>query len=126
MDYGTVAEMQALRSDPNNNFLYGRINNPTTKAFEEAVANLEGAERTLAVGSGLAAISVAMLAFIGSGDHILICDNAYSPTRNLAEKFLKRFGVESTYYDPSIGSEISNLFRSNTKVIYVESPGSHL
>ena len=125
VDYGTVAEMQALRSDPNNNFLYGRINNPTTKAFEEAVANLEGAERTLAVGSGLAAISVAMLAFIGSGDHILICDNAYSPTRNLAEKFLKRFGVESTYYDPSIGSEISNLFRSNTKVIYVESPGSH-
>ena len=123
--YGSVSEMQTLRSDSNNNFVYGRIGNPTAKAFEEAVSNLEGAEKTVAVGSGLAAISAAMLAFISSGDHILICDNAYSPTRKLAETFLNRFGVQTTYYDPSIGSKISDLFRSNTKVVYVESPGSH-
>ena len=125
VDYGTIAEMESLRSNPNDNFVYGRIGNPTAKAFEEAVAHLEEAERTIAVGSGLAAISAAMLAFLRSGDHILVCDNAYSPTRNLAERFLKRFGIETTYYDPSIGSSISNLFRTNTKVIYTESPGSH-
>ena len=125
VDYGTVAKMGVLRKNPNDNFVYGRIGTPTSKAFEEAVASLEGAERTIAVGSGLAAISAAMLAFVKTGDHILVCDNAYSPTRNLSEKFLKRFGVETTYYDPLIGSSISKLFQPNTKVIYTESPGSH-
>ena len=125
VDYGTVAKMGVLRKNPNDNFVYGRIGTPTSKAFEEAVASLEGAERTIAVGSGLAAISAAMLAFVKTGDHILVCDNAYSPTRNLSEKFLKRFGVETTYYDPLIGSAIYKLFQPNTKVIYTESPGSH-
>jgi cystathionine beta-lyase len=125
VDYGTVKEMKKLRSNPNDNFVYGRIGTPTSAAFEETVAALEGAEKTIAVGSGLAAISAAMLAFVNTGDHILVCDNAYSPTRNLCEKFLKRFGVKTSYYDPLIGSEISKLFQSNTKVIYTESPGSH-
>ena len=75
VDYGTVAQMQTLRKNPNDNFVYGRIGTPTSKAFEEAVAALEGAERTIAVGSGLAAISAAMLAFLNAGDHILVCDN---------------------------------------------------
>jgi cystathionine beta-lyase len=66
-----------------------------------------------------------MLAFVGAGDHVLVCDNAYSPMRNLSENFLKKFGVETSYYDPLIGSEISKLFQTNTKVIYTESPGSH-
>ena len=125
VDYGTVAEMQALRENPYDNFVYGRVGTPTSKAFEEAVANLEGAERCVAVGSGLAAISAAMLAFVGSGDHILVCDNAYSPTRNLCENFMKRYGVTTTYYDPMIGAGIAELFQDNTKVIYTESPGSH-
>ena len=125
VDYGTVAKMRELRRNPNDNFVYGRIGTPTSKAFEEAVASLEGAERTIAVGSGLAAISAAMLAFVKTGDHVLVCDNAYSPTRNLSEKFLKRFGVKTSYYDPLIGSSISKLFQPNTKVIYTESPGSH-
>ena len=125
VDYGTVAKMHALRRNPNDNFVYGRLGTPTSAAFEEAVAALEGAERTIAVGSGLAAISAAMLAFLGSGDHVLVCDSAYSPTRNLCEKLLKRFGVTTTYYDPLIGSAISDLFQTNTKVIYTESPGSH-
>jgi cystathionine beta-lyase len=125
VDYGTIAEMKALRENPMDNFVYGRIGTPTSKAFEEAVADLEGADRTIAVGSGLAAISAAMLAFVGAGDHVLVCDNAYSPTRNLCEKFLKRFGVETSYYDPMIGAGIAELFQDNTKAIYTESPGSH-
>ncbi len=125
VDYDTVAKMKALRENPNDNFVYGRIGTPTSSAFEEAVADLEGADRTIAVGSGLAAISAAMLAFVGAGDHVLICDSAYTPTRNLSEYFLKRFGVETTYYDPHIGAEIAKLFQDNTKVIYTESPGSH-
>ncbi len=125
VDYDTVAKMKALRENPNDNFVYGRIGTPTSSAFEEAVADLEGADRTIAVGSGLAAISAAMLAFVGAGDHVLICDSAYTPTRNLSENFLKRFGVETTYYDPHIGAEIAKLFQDNTKVIYTESPGSH-
>jgi cysteine-S-conjugate beta-lyase len=125
VDYGTVAEMQELRTDPESNFVYGRRGTPTSMAFEEAVADLEGAERTVAVGSGLAAISAAMLAFVGTGDHVLVCDSAYGPTRNLCENFLKRFGVETTYYDPMIGAGIAELFQDNTKAIYTESPGSH-
>jgi cystathionine beta-lyase len=66
-----------------------------------------------------------MLAFVKQGDHVLVCDNAYSPTRNFSENFLKRFGVETTYYDPFIGTEIIKHFQDNTKVIYTESPGSH-
>ena len=89
VDYGTVAKMHALRRNPNDNFVYGRLGTPTSAAFEEAVAALEGAERTIAVGSGLAAISAAMLAFLEAGDHVLVCDSAYSPTRNLCEKLLK-------------------------------------
>ncbi len=125
VDYGTINQMELLRENPDENFVYGRIGTPTSKAFEETVANLEGAERTIAVGSGLAAISAAMLAFVSNGDHVLVCDNAYSPTRRLSEGFLKRFGVETTYYDPLVGTEISSLFKNNTKVIYTESPGSH-
>ena len=125
VDYGTVAEMQELRTDPESNFVYGRRGTPTSMAFEEAVADLEGAERTVAVGSGLAAISAAMLAFVGTGDHVLVCDSAYGPTRNLCENFLKRFGVETSYYDPLIGAGIAEHFQDNTKAIYTESPGSH-
>ena len=125
VDYGTIDHMESLREDSSENFVYGRIGTPTSKAYEEADASLEGAERTVAVGSGLAAISAAMLAFVSKGDHILVCDNAYTPTRKLSEIFLKRFGVETTYYDPLIGSEIARLFKDNTKIIYTESPGSH-
>ena len=125
VDYGTVAKMKSLSKNPNDNFVYGRLGTPTSNAFEETVAALEGADRTIAVGSGLAAISAAMLAFVRAGDHVLVCDNAYSPTRNLCENFLKRFGVETTYYNPLIGKEISELFQANTKLVYTESPGSH-
>lgn len=125
VNHPTVEELAEARKNPNDNFLYGRLGTPTSKAFEEAVASLEGGYRTIAVGSGLSAICGAMLAFVESGDHVLVCDSAYSPTRNLSEKFLKRFGVETSYYDPLTGTGIGEHIKPNTKTIYVESPGSH-
>ena len=125
VNYDTIENMERLRQDPNENFVYGRLGTPTSKAFEEAVASLEGADKTIALGSGLAAISAAILSFVKAGDHILVCDNAYSPTRNLSNQFLHRFGVETTYYDPLLGNKIKDYFRENTKLIYTESPGSH-
>ena len=123
--FPTVAAQALARKTPHA-FTYGRHGSPTSFAFEDAVAALEGGARTIAVGSGLAAIVGAMLAFVKQGDHVLVCDSSYRPTRNLCENFLKRFGVATTYYDPLIGSkDVASLIQPNTKVIYVESPGSH-
>jgi cystathionine beta-lyase len=125
VSFPTVAAQAEARADADNNFVYGRRGTPTSSAFEEAVANLEGGDKSIAVGSGLAAIASAMLAFVSAGDHVLVCDNGYTPTRNLSENFLKRFGVETSYYDPMDSASVKDHFRPNTKVIYVEAPGSH-
>ena len=121
----SMATFAKSRENPDTSFIYGRHGTPTSRAFEEAVAILEGGDKCISVGSGLSAICTAMLAFVEQGDHVLVCDNAYSPTRSLSEKFLRRFGVETSYYDPLIGAGIKDHFRPNTKVVYVESPGSH-
>ncbi|MAF48361.1 MAG: cystathionine beta-lyase [Rhodospirillales bacterium] len=125
VSFPTVAAQAKARRNPEQNFVYGRRGTPTSFAFEDAVAQLEGGDRTIAVGSGLAAISSAMLAFVSAGDHVLVCDNAYTPTRNLSENFLKRFGVETSYYDPMDSAAVKDHFRPNSKAIYVEAPGSH-
>ncbi|MDH3234068.1 MAG: cystathionine beta-lyase, partial [Alphaproteobacteria bacterium] len=107
--------------------VYGRFGTPTSKAFEEAIAEIEGGSdkyRTVAVTSGMAAIALGILAFVKSGDHVLAPDNVYGPTRNLGALFLERFGVEMEHYDPAIGAEIEQHIRPNTAVIYVEAPGS--
>jgi len=123
--FPTVAAQATARATPNA-FTYGRHGSPTSFAFEDAVAALEGGARTIAVGSGLAAIVGAMLAFVRQGDNVMVCDSAYRPTRNLCENFLKRFGVTTTYYDPlASAKDVAALIQPNTKVIYVESPGSH-
>src|SRR6185437_16985574 len=74
--------------------------------------------------SGLAAISTALLAVLKTGDHLLVTDNAYGPTRAFCEQILSRFGISATFYDPTIGGEIAAQFRPNTRAIYLESPGS--
>jgi cystathionine beta-lyase len=74
--------------------------------------------------SGLAAISLALLAAVGSGDHLLVSDSVYQPTRTLCDTVLKRLGVETTYYDPLIGRGIGTLFKPNTRAVFVEAPGS--
>ena len=105
-------------------FTYGRQGTPTHEAFEVAVAALLGGDRAVAMGSGLAAINAAMLAYLKSGDHVLMVDSVYSPTCAFCDRFLARFGVETTYYDPLIGTGIAALIQDNTKIVYTESPGS--
>jgi cystathionine beta-lyase len=103
---------------------YGRYGTPTTFALEEAVAALEGSYGCIALPSGLAAISCALLAFVGAGDHILVTDSIYDPARQVCDHLLKRLGVETGYYDPLIGAGIADLIRPNTRLVYLESPGS--
>ena len=105
-------------------FTYGRRGNPTLKSLEEAINELEGATRTLFVPSGLNAVATAILSVCVSGDHLLMADTCYGPSRAFCDKTLKRFGVETTYYDPLIGAEIERLFRPNTRAVFCESPGS--
>lgn len=104
---------------------YGRLGTSTHRALEEAVTALEGGFETRLAPSGLQACNAAILAFVEAGDHILVTDAAYDPTRKFCENFLKRFGVETTFYDPLAGEEeIAALMRPNTKIVFAESPGS--
>ena len=122
--FETLAELEEKTQAPFDGVYYGRNGTPTTFAFEEAVAELEGGYRAIATASGLAAIAASLMAFLDSGDHLLMVDSAYSPTRKICEIVLKGFGVETTYYDPLIGAGIADLLRPNTKVVFTESPGS--
>lgn len=118
--YPDLASLKARKQ----RYSYGRRGTPTTASFEEAVGALEGAARTVSVPSGLNAIATAILSVCGAGDHLLVADSVYGPTRHFCDKVLKRFGVETTYYNPLIGAEIAALFRPNTKAVFCESPGS--
>jgi len=107
-------------------YQYGRRGTPTTEALELALQELEGPQcaAVALVPSGLAAISTALLSIIHAGDHLLVTDSAYGPTRNYCEQILTRLGVTTTYYDPLIGPGIAELMRPNTRAVYLESPGS--
>lgn len=103
---------------------YGRVGTPTTLAFEQAAAELEGGFRAVNTGSGLSAIATALSAFTKAGDHVLITDTAYGPTRRFANDTLIPYGVEVEFFDPCVGAGISALLRPNTRVVFLESPGS--
>ena len=103
---------------------YGRYGTPTTFPLQDSIAALEQGYRTYLFGSGKAAIVAALLAFVKSGDHVLMTDSAYGPTRSLANGLLKRMGVETTFYDPCTGAGIADLMQGNTSVVVGESPGS--
>lgn len=112
-------------SNGGQRYQYGRWDNPTTAALTEAITELEGAEGTVLCPSGLSACTTAILTAVGAGDHLLVSDSVYAPTRHFCETAGKRFGIETSYYDPSIGAGIEALFRPNTKAVFMESPGSH-
>ncbi len=105
-------------------YTYGRRATPTTHALEQAITDLEGGAATILTSSGLAAVTTALLAFVQAGDHILVTDSVYQPTRTFCDKLLARLGVETTYYDPLAGDRIASLIRGNTRLIFAESPGS--
>jgi cystathionine beta-lyase len=120
--YPTAEDLHAHRGE----FSYGRHGTPTTKALQEALMAIEG-PNCAGVGlvpSGLAAISTALLSVLKAGDHLLVSDSAYRPTRNFCNGMLARFGVETTYFDPLIGAGVAALFKPNTRAVMVEAPGS--
>jgi cystathionine beta-lyase len=120
--YPTAEDLHAHRGE----FQYGRRGTPTTKALQEALMALEGPQ-CAGVGlapSGLSAITTTLLAVLKSGDHLLVCDNAYRPTRNFCNGLLAGYGVETSYFDPAIGAGVVALFKPNTRAVLVEAPGS--
>jgi cystathionine beta-lyase len=120
--YPTAEDLHAHRSE----FQYGRHGTPTTRALQHVLMALEGPQ-CAGVGlapSGLSAISTTLLAVAKAGDHILVCDNAYRPTRNFCNGLLARYGVETGYFAPLIGGAIEKLFRPNTRAVVIEAPGS--
>jgi cystathionine beta-lyase len=122
--FETVAALKAANQKRFDMVYYGRYGTPTTFAFEEAVAVLEGADRCIAMPSGLAAIAGTLMALLKTGDHLLMTDSAYFPTRMFCDTHLKQNGIETTYYDPLIGSGISESIQDNTRVCFTETPGS--
>ncbi|MBV9052518.1 MAG: PLP-dependent transferase, partial [Hyphomicrobiales bacterium] len=105
-------------------FSYGTRGTPTTEALESAWSDIAGAAGTVLVPSGLAACVLALMSCLKAGDHLLVTDSVYRPTRNFCDTVLRRFGVETSYYDPLIGNGIATLMKPNTKVVFTEAPGS--
>ncbi len=105
-------------------YVYGRRGTPSSKSLETAINELEGGAETVLVPSGLAAITLALLSVCSAGDHLLMTDSCYHPTRLFCDRMLRRLGVETTYYNPTIGDGIAALIQPNTKAVFCEVPGS--
>src|SRR5437588_9801523 len=118
--YPTAEDFLARRA----RYLYGRRGTPTSEALENALRALEGpaCAGVALLPSGLAAISTALLAVLNAGDHLLVTDSAYQPTRRFCDNVLRRYGIATTYYDPLIGIGITALMRPNTRAVLVEAP----
>lgn len=105
-------------------YTYATKGTPTIRALEEAWTHITGAHGSVITSSGLSACTLALMASLKSGDHLLMSDSVYWPTRNFCDSVLKRMGVETTYYSPTLGAGVETLMRQNTSVIFTESPGS--
>ncbi len=103
-------------------YIYSRIGNPTTKMFEDCVASLEGGHAGVAVASGMAAVSTIMLGLLSKGDHVVMTDTVYGPSRLLLEHELSRFGIEGDCVDSSSIDNVRAAMKPNTKIVYVETP----
>lgn len=118
--YPTYADLLAR----NTRFAYGTVGTPTTEALESAWTEIADAAGTVLAPSGLAAITLALLTAVAAGDHILVSDSVYRPTRHFCDTVLARMGVTTTYYDPLIGGDIATLVRPETCLVFLETPGS--
>jgi cystathionine beta-lyase len=105
-------------------YVYGRRGTPTSEALESAVGELEGAVGTVLCPSGLSAIATALLSCLSAGDHLLMVDCVYAPARHFATTVLRRLGVTTTFFDPTIGAGVATLFTERTRAVYLEAPGS--
>ena len=114
-----------LNGRENARFTYGLTNTPTIEALVSAVNDLEEAHGTVLVPSGLAAVTIALMAATKAGDHLLIPDNVYGPSRRFSTETLAQFGIEISYYDPLVGAGIADLIQENTTALLMEAPGSH-
>jgi cystathionine beta-lyase len=120
--YPNVAETRT-RSGPDA-YTYGLHATPTTLELAARIAALEGGHRTLLAPSGLASIAIVDLAFLKTGDHVLIPDNVYRPNRELAHRLLAGLGILADYYDPMASAGIAGQIRPNTRLLWIEAPGS--
>ena len=123
--FPTLASLrQSRKIRPGDGYTYGLHGTDTTFALEEAIRAIEGGYRTRLQPSGLVSCTLPFLAYLSSGDHCLVPDNVYGPVRSFCGGMLGRMGIEVQYYDPLIGGGIERLIRPNTKLVWVESPGS--
>ena len=118
--YPTTEDFLARRS----RYTYGTHGNPTLDALEAAANTIERGAGVVVTPSGLLACTLPFLAFLSAGDHVLVTDSVYRPTRNFCDSLLKRMGITVEYYDPALGEGIAALFKPNTKAIWTEAPGS--
>jgi cystathionine beta-lyase len=123
---GSTVVYQSLDAflDRKARYMYGTMGNPTLDALELALNAMEGGAGVVVCPSGLLACTLPLLATLSAGDHMLVTDSVYRPTRTFCEGMLKRMGVEVTYYDPLLGADIAALFKPNTRVVFTEAPGS--
>lgn len=123
--YDTIADLKARGHATHDKLYYGRRGTPTVWALADALTALErGAEGTLLYPSGVAANSAGLLALLSPGDHLLMVDSAYEPTRAFCNGMLARMGVRTSFYDPLVGAGIAELIEPETRLIFLESPGS--
>ncbi len=121
----TVADLRQMLQKESESFLYTRGNNPTVTILEKKIAALEGAEHAIAFGSGIAAVSAAVLSQVSAGDHIISVKKPYTWTNTLMLKFLPRFGVEVTMVDGTDPDNYKKAIKQNTRLLYMESPNSY-
>ena len=122
--FQSAAHGAALFAGEDDGFIYTRLGNPTIRAFEEAVANLEDGYRAIATSSGMGAVSTVYMALLGQGDHMVSTASVYGPSRSLVEKQLSRFGVKGTFVDTSDPENVRKALRPETKLVYVETPSN--
>jgi cystathionine beta-lyase len=124
MLFPTVADLESAVRGEYDGIGYGLHGLPTVTDLQDAIAELEGGHAALAVPSGLTATTLPLLALANPGDHMLVTDSVYGPTRRFCDHHMKRLGVAVSYYDPLLGADIAREFRPNTRIVFAESPGS--
>src|SRR5262249_13409815 len=122
--FDNVAAMRTSQWTDKSSYTYGLQGTPTSRTLEARLAAIEEGRHCLLAPSGLAAIAIVSLAFLKTGDDVLIADNAYGPNRELGQWLAEHFNVSVRHYDPMIGANISTLIQGNTRLIWAEAPGS--